>query len=559
MPVSGAGQPALVLDLQAVGQPVVAGTTRIRPSCSARPMNGRTVSDTSVAATLTANGTKSPASARKTCSAMVTPALSWASSVDAPRCGSHHDRGQLEQRRLGASAPWRTRRARPRPRCRRGWPRPAPPRRRCRPRAVLMMRMPGLGLGQQVPPDEAERSRRSSAVDGDEVGLGHQLLEAHQLAPPCAWPARPRRTGRRPTRRMPKAQGPLGHQGSRPGPRPTTPRVLPCSSTPSHFERSHLPGHQGGVGLGDVAGLGQQQGHGLLGGRQDVGLRGVDHHHAPLGGRGDVDVVEADAGPADHDQVGARRQDLGGHRVAERMISAWAPDDGRRPAPRGTAPAHVHLVAGSAMQVEPGLGQLFGDQYPATWWSPSLPDRCGALACRICVEPSRAPGEPRHQPALGEQLGQPGHPFDQVVVAQGVGHPEVARRAERLARAPPPPWPPRWPELGQFGAASPDVGPGGRARAAPRPRGRRRTRPRAARHSTPSISLSIGGWSSAPAVEGLRASSATAAQVARHGGQRRPLGHVGHVGRLVATGCWWPRVMTSAGPIIHPTRQPVMA
>ncbi len=40
-----------------------------------------------VAATLTAKGTKSPLRARMTCSAMVTPALSWASAVDAPRCG----------------------------------------------------------------------------------------------------------------------------------------------------------------------------------------------------------------------------------------------------------------------------------------------------------------------------------------------------------------------------------------------------------------------------------------------------------------------------------------
>ena len=64
-------------------------------------MNGRTVSDTSVALTLTANGTKSPARARITCSAMVTPALSWASTVDAPRWGADDDRGQFEERRLG--------------------------------------------------------------------------------------------------------------------------------------------------------------------------------------------------------------------------------------------------------------------------------------------------------------------------------------------------------------------------------------------------------------------------------------------------------------------------
>ena len=95
-------------------------------------------------------------------------------------------------------------------------------------------------------------------------------------------------------------------------PRPMMPRVLSESSTPSHCDRSQRPVDQGGVGGGDVAGLGQQQGHRVLGGRQHVGLRGVDDHHALAGGGLGVDVVEADAGPADDDQVGARLEHLGG-------------------------------------------------------------------------------------------------------------------------------------------------------------------------------------------------------------------------------------------------------
>ncbi len=50
-------------------------------------MNGRTGSETPLAATLTAKGTKSPANASSTCSAIVTPALSCASAVEAPRWG----------------------------------------------------------------------------------------------------------------------------------------------------------------------------------------------------------------------------------------------------------------------------------------------------------------------------------------------------------------------------------------------------------------------------------------------------------------------------------------
>ncbi len=64
-----------------------------------------------------------------------------------------------------------------------------------------------------------------------------------------------------------------------------------------------LAGDQRGMGLGDVAGLGQQQSHGVLGRREDVRLRSVDDHHAALGGRGGVDVVEPDAGPSHDHQV----------------------------------------------------------------------------------------------------------------------------------------------------------------------------------------------------------------------------------------------------------------
>ena len=59
----------------------------MRPSRSASGTNGRTVSEASTALTLTANGTKSPARASTTCSAMASPALSWASRVEAPRWG----------------------------------------------------------------------------------------------------------------------------------------------------------------------------------------------------------------------------------------------------------------------------------------------------------------------------------------------------------------------------------------------------------------------------------------------------------------------------------------
>ena len=85
-------------------------------------------------------------------------------------------------------------------------------------------------------------------------------------------------------------------------------------------------GDQRGVGLGDVARLGQQQRHGLLGHREDVRRRGVDHHDAALGGRGRRRRCRGRRrpGPTTASDVPAASTSAVTW-VAERMISACAP------------------------------------------------------------------------------------------------------------------------------------------------------------------------------------------------------------------------------------------
>ena len=78
--------------------------------------------------------------------------------------------------------------------------------------------------------------------------------------------------------------------------------------------------------LRNVAGLGEQQRHRVLGGGDDVRLRRVDHHHAAGGGVRDVDVVEPDAGATDDDELGAASSTSAVTWVAERMIRACAVD-----------------------------------------------------------------------------------------------------------------------------------------------------------------------------------------------------------------------------------------
>ena len=75
---------------------------------------------------------------------------------------------------------------------------------------------------------------------------------------------------------------------------------------------SHLPGLGRGVGGGQLAGEREHQGDGMLGGGDRIAERRVHHDHAARGRGRDVDIVDADAGAADHLEVGRGVEQLGG-------------------------------------------------------------------------------------------------------------------------------------------------------------------------------------------------------------------------------------------------------
>ncbi len=123
-----------------------------------------------------------------------------------------------------------------------------------------------------------------------------------------------------------------------------------------------LAGPEVAVGLRHVAGLGEQQRDGVLRRRQHVGLRRVHDHDAAAGGRLDVDVVEADAGAPDDDELVGRLEDLGGD-------LRGAADHERRRTPHrveqllGREPeTDVDLEPGAAHGLEPAVGELLADQ-----------------------------------------------------------------------------------------------------------------------------------------------------------------------------------------------------
>ena len=158
-----------------------------------------------------------------------------------------------------------------------------------------------LGPRQQVLVDEADGLGRLGDVEGHEVGHLDQPLERQEVDAQVLGPLRRHERVVRHQLHA-EAEGALRHQLADAAQADDAEGLagqldaLPLRPLPA-------AGDQRGVGLGHVAGLGEQHGHGVLGGGEDVGLGGVDDHDATRGGGLDVDVVETDAGPAHHHQV----------------------------------------------------------------------------------------------------------------------------------------------------------------------------------------------------------------------------------------------------------------
>ena len=209
----------------------------------------------------------------------------------------------------------------------------------------------GLGLGQQVAPEQPDGLRRLRRVDGDEVRLGDQLLDPEQPHPHGPSPLLGDK-GVVADELHAERVGALGDQRAGPA-EPHDAEHLAVQLDAFPLRALPAAGHEGRVRLGDVAGLGQQERHGLLGDRQDVRRRCVDHHDAAIGGRRDVDVVETDPGPPDDLERGPRRQhvagDLGGRADDRARGRPRSPRAIRRgSAPRARRPRALRRRAGRA-------------------------------------------------------------------------------------------------------------------------------------------------------------------------------------------------------------------
>ncbi len=142
---------------------------------------------------------------------------------------------------------------------------------------------PGLRSCEKVAPDEAHGLRGLRQVHRDEVRLVHELVEREHLDVhvPCT-------VGRHVgvVRAQPHAESEsaLRDECAHPA-EPDDPERLAVQL--HAFPLGPLPpaGYEGLVRLGNVAGLREQKGEGVLGRRQDVRLRRVHDHHPETGRR----------------------------------------------------------------------------------------------------------------------------------------------------------------------------------------------------------------------------------------------------------------------------------
>jgi hypothetical protein len=328
-----------------------------------------------------------------------------------------------------------------------------------------------LHLGQPVAVEEPERLRRLRQVDGDEVGLGEDLVDGVHESD--TEPRGPVGSDERVVGHQPHAEGvgALGHERAD-APEPQHPEGLvvqlgavPAAALPPALDERR-------VRLWDVAGQAQQQGQGVLGRGHDVRLRRVADHDARPGRGLDVDVVEPHTCTTDDLEVGRGSDDVG---VDGRLR---ADDDGVEA--RHTGEQLVLAESGvdddlvvDGQRVDAGLGELVRDEDahggPSGWGGAahrSASGRTGRL--EGCGEGTPAPRPRGTVPRRPVDRGQ--RQRDRRGVRRpGLG---LGRRLELEPRPPAPvlhrplsacgpwdtaPWPPpRWP--GETVMASKDKG-----------------------------------------------------------------------------------------------------
>src|SRR5580692_5956252 len=221
-------------------------------------------------------------------------------------------------------------------------------------------------------------------------------------------------------------------------PRPTTPSTLPCSSTPSHLERSHRPATRAAWAWGMLRAWASSRAMACsatermleVGALTTMTPRSVAAVTSTLSRPTPARPTTANVVPAASTSAVTC--------VAERMMSAWAPTIVSSSA-SGLSPSWTSTSwPASASRSRPLCAIFSVTSTRATAVVLLAPPACvvqpNSGPSGLAGPPARSLASDRSVCRLGEQSAQPGDAFDHVVVRHGVGHAEEARRAEGLSR-----------------------------------------------------------------------------------------------------------------------------
>ena len=218
------------------------------------------------------------------------------------------------------------------------------------PRAALIRRAPGFMAAKASRADEAAGLGRRGQVQADEVARAVEVLGARGHArPPARGSGASATKGSKATTRIPR---PLARSATiwPMRPKPSTPSVLPVTSTPPNLRALPAPLHQAGVGLRDVACLRKHQGDGVLGRREGVRAGGVARPRCRGGWRPSTSTLSTPvpARPTTFRRAGPRDQvggDLGRAAHHQGVVVADARPSARRASrPRRCRPEALRQV-----------------------------------------------------------------------------------------------------------------------------------------------------------------------------------------------------------------------
>ena len=173
------------------------------------------------------------------------------------------------------------------------------------------MRAPRLQLGERLGVDHAPRRIGHRRVQGDEIGAGQQFVERHPLNPEIDG-ALGRQERVVADHLHLEALRAVGDDRADIAAADNAKR-LAAELDPHKARLLPLAGLGRAVGGGDLPRQREHHRNGVLGGGDGVAIGRVHHDDPALGGGRHVDIVDPDAGPADHLERARRSDQRRGH------------------------------------------------------------------------------------------------------------------------------------------------------------------------------------------------------------------------------------------------------